>query len=105
MGFSRPALYCIAFAALALAGCDFKEGFDEGFDRSWKDSFVTSCVKGAGPRVEAKMAAELCGCMGDYMRQHLTRAELTNPVSSRSETVGEEATNACIAKLAPQGAS
>lgn len=104
---SRPALLGIALATLALAGCgdsEFKEGFDKGFDKSWKESFVKSCVKGAGPRVEAKMAADLCGCMGDYMQQHLTRAELANPASDRSEKVGEEATNVCIAKLVPQGA-
>ncbi len=99
------AVLYLAIVPLTLAGCgdsEFKEGFDRGFDRSWKESFVKSCIKGAGPRVEAKMAADLCACMGDYMSARLTRAELANPVSERSEKIGEEATDACVAKLVPQ---
>jgi hypothetical protein len=106
MTFRRAAaVLCLAIIPMTLAGCgesEFKEGFDKGFDRSWKESFVKSCIKGAGPRVEAKMAADLCACMGDYMSERLTRAELANPVSERSEKIGEEATNACVAKLVPQ---
>jgi hypothetical protein len=101
MMFRRAAAFLI-LAVLPLAGCgdsEFKQGFDEGFDRSWKESFVKSCVKGAGPRVDSVMAAQLCDCIAGEMQQKLTRAELANPASARSEQVGEEATNACVAKI------
>jgi hypothetical protein len=99
---AMTAVVSVTIGALGLAGCgDVKKGFDEGFDKGGKESFVRSCIKGTGPRIDAATATTLCTCIADYMQTHLTRAELINPVSAHADKVGDEATAACTAKHFP----